>query len=76
MAIDTTPGGANELAIIAAIKNGMLTEYAAKNPDPAEMETLARAIAPGIMTALQHIKDSADVTGVTSGAETVAGGVD
>lgn len=76
MAIDTNPSGAAETAIVAAITNGLLAVYAASGPDPVEMDKLARAIAPGIIAALQHIKDNADVVGVVAGAATVAGGVD
>jgi len=76
MPIDTNPGGAAEAAIVAAITNGLLTVYAASGPDPVEMNKLARAIAPGVLVALQHIKDNADVTGVTAGTDTVHGGVE
>jgi hypothetical protein len=58
MAIDTTTGSAAEQQVITAIKNGLLTIYADKGPQPAEMEKLARAITPGILTALQLVNDN------------------
>lgn len=76
MAIDTNPSGTAETEIVAAITTGLLTVYAASGPDPVEMDKLARAIAPGIIAALQHIKDNADVVGVTAGPDTVLGGVE
>ena len=42
----------------------------------AQMSPLAEAIADCVGRALQTIKDDADLTGVTSGVDTVSGGVD
>jgi hypothetical protein len=39
-------------------------------------DQFAGFIADAISEALQHVKDHADVTGVTAGTETIAGGID
>jgi hypothetical protein len=60
MSVDISPNGTAEVAIIEAIKNGLLTVYAEKGPHPDEMEKLARAITPGIMTALQLLNGDSE----------------
>ena len=74
MAIDVA---ATKAAAIVAMKAQFDIEFAepAATSD-AGLQSLANAIAEGIEIALQEIKDNADLTGVTSGGDTVAGGVD
>jgi hypothetical protein len=57
----------------ATMKTAMKNEW---GNTEADYDKLAQFITDAIGTAMQHIKDNADVTGVTSGVDTVAGGVD
>lgn len=61
----------------AAIKAQLKTDLAASTGlTEAQYEDFAEAVASGIAAALQHVKDDADLTGVSSGGDTVLGGVD
>jgi hypothetical protein len=42
----------------------------------ADFQTLADALAPAIVLVAQHIRDNADVVGITAGSDTSVGGVD
>lgn len=74
MAITTTPTAAMKLAI----KNEFDTQFGGTPPttEDAISTAMAEVIAVAIQQALTEIKDNADVTGVTTGGSTVAGGVD
>lgn len=76
MSMDLTPGGEAELAIIAALKEGLLEVYGSRGADPTEMQNLAEAITRGVLAGLEHIRDHADVIGVTAGVDTIAGGIE
>ena len=60
-------------SIKAAIKTQAVSLWGHTEPDYDDFATL---LSDAIGLALQTIKDTADVTGVTSGSETVSGGVD
>ena len=70
MAIDVTT---TKAAIEAALKADLAAAFGLPE---ATYDDFAAAIASAIATALQHVKSDADVTGVTAGGDTVAGGVD
>jgi hypothetical protein len=59
--------------IKAAIKAQAVSLWGHTEPDYDDFATL---LSDAIGLALQTVKDNADVTGVTSGSETVSGGVD
>jgi hypothetical protein len=59
--------------IKAALKTAFATEFGLSET---AYDAFSGIIADAIGTALSHIKTDADVTGVTSGSDTVAGGVD
>jgi hypothetical protein len=69
MAIDVS---GTKATIKAGLKTALATEFGLSE---ATYDAFADIIADAIGTALTHIKDDADVTGVTSGSDTVAGGV-
>ena len=74
MAIDVATAKA---AAIAAVKAQLDIDFATAAPDAdTGLQFLADAIGEAIEVALDEIKDNADLTGVTSGGDTVAGGVD
>jgi hypothetical protein len=60
MAMDLTDGGAADLAIREAVKDGMLEAYKEKAPSEEDMDQLARGIAPGILKALIYLRDNAE----------------
>ena len=61
----------------AAIKAQLKTDFAALSGlTEATYDDVSEILSTAIAAALQHIKDDADVTGVSSGGDTVAGGVD
>lgn len=74
MAITTAPTA----GMLAAIKAEFITQFGGGSP-PATEDAIATAmsevIAVAIAQALTEVKDNADVTGVTAGADTVNGGV-
>lgn len=75
MAIDVN---GTKATIKAGIKTAMANEFATEENGYTEetYDVIAGIIADAIGTALSHIKTDADVTGVSSGGDTVAGGVD
>ena len=71
MAIDITTTRATAKA---ALKTGMSTAF---GESEATYDTVAGVFVDAIVQAvLDEIKDNADLTGVTSGSDTVTGGVD
>ena len=63
-----------ETAAAAAVKAELIVKF--PTATVSGLGDLADAIAKAASVAVQHVKDDADLTGVTSGGDTVAGGVD
>ena len=75
MAITTTPTAGMK----TAIKDAFTAEFGGGSPPSSEeaiATAMAEVIAKAVELALIEVKDNADVTGVSSGGDTVAGGVD
>lgn len=75
MSITTTP----TQAMKDAIKAEFITQFGGSDPPNDEdgiADGMAAVLAKCIELALAEVKDNADVTGVTAGSDTVAGGVD
>jgi hypothetical protein len=70
MAIDVS---ATKAVIKANLKTSMAAAY---GQDESAYDEFAGFIADAIGAGLQHVKDDADLTGVSSGGDTVPGGVD
>jgi hypothetical protein len=75
MAITTTPTEAMK----TAIKDEFVSQFGGGSPPSTEeaiATALAEVMAKCIELALTEVKTNADVVGVSSGGDTVAGGVD
>ena len=76
MAINIPAWAINE-ANFAAVGPSFAKDMAALSPgSPAELTPFVNAVVAAMARALEEVKDNADVVGVTSGSDTVAGGVD
>jgi hypothetical protein len=74
MAITTTPTASMK----AAIKNAFVTQFGGGSPPTTEdaiATAMAEVIAVAIQQAMVEVATNADLTGVTAGSDTVAGGV-